>query len=188
MSRRRTLAGAQRLTRVRRIGAMGGMLAVVGGLVVVRTAVAPSTTQALSAPGLAAPAQGTSGSSQPSGSSGSSRSSAPAGSVSASAAPKRHHKVHHAPAKQQLTGNPYDVGYGIVQVQVTMTGTRITDVRAVSLPSGGRSTDISNYAAPQLRNEALSRQSARIDTVSGASYTSAGYARSLQSALDKSAS
>lgn len=186
MRRRRTLAGAQRLTRVRRIGAMGGMLAVVGGLVVVRTAVAPSTTQALSTPGLAAPAQGTSGSSQPSGSSGSSRSSA--GSASASAAPKRHHKVHHAPAKQQLTGNPYDVGYGIVQVQVTMTGTRITDVRAVSLPSGGRSTDISNYAAPQLRNEALSRQSARIDTVSGASYTSAGYARSLQSALDKSAS
>jgi len=58
-------------------------------------------------------------------------------------------------------------------------------VSALSLPQGGRSSDISRYAAPQLRREALSAQSAHIDTVSGASYTSAGYAMSLQSALDK---
>ena len=74
-----------------------------------------------------------------------------------------------------------------MQVRVTLVGSRITDVTALSLPQGGHSGDISSYAGPQLRREALSAQSAGIDTVSGASYTSAGYARSLQSALDKAA-
>ncbi len=77
------------------------------------------------------------------------------------------------------------MSYGLVQVKVTMTGKKITDVTPLSLPRGGRSGDISQYAAPQLRREALSAQSAHIDTVSGASYTSAGYASSLQSALDQ---
>jgi len=81
-------------------------------------------------------------------------------------------------------GQPEDVGYGIVQVRVTLTGGRITDVRAVRLPSGGRSSEITAYAAPQLRSEVLAAQSASIDTVSGASFTSAGYAKSVQSALD----
>lgn len=58
------------------------------------------------------------------------------------------------------------------------------DLRAVQLPSGGRSSDISSYAAPQLRTEVLAAQSASIDTVSGASFTSEGYARSVQAALD----
>ncbi len=86
-----------------------------------------------------------------------------------------------------LTGDPVDVGYGTVQVQITMQGGRITGVTALSLPSGGRSSDISSYAAPQLRAETLQAQTAGIDAVSGASYTSAGYARSLQSALDRAA-
>jgi len=77
------------------------------------------------------------------------------------------------------------VGYGVVQVRVSIADSKITDVTALSLPQGGRSGDISSYAAPQLRREAIAAQSAEIDTVSGASYTSAGYARSLQSALDK---
>ena len=83
-------------------------------------------------------------------------------------------------------GKTYDVDYGVVQVKVTLNGTRITDITPMSLPEGGRSGDISEYAAPQLRREALSAQSANIDSVSGASYTSAGYAKSLQSALDSS--
>jgi uncharacterized protein with FMN-binding domain len=48
-----------------------------------------------------------------------------------------------------------------------------------------RSAGISSSAAPTLKQEALTRQSAAIDAVSGATFTSAGYARSLQSALDK---
>ncbi|MDX6223549.1 MAG: hypothetical protein QOD91_2603, partial [Frankiales bacterium] len=84
-----------------------------------------------------------------------------------------------------VTGAAYDVSYGIVQVRVVFKGSRIVDVTAVSLPSGGRSSDISAMAAPQLRQEALTAQSANINAVSGASYTSAGYAKSLQSAIDK---
>jgi len=81
-------------------------------------------------------------------------------------------------------GQPEDVGYGTVQVRLTLTDGRITDVRAVQLPSGGRSSEITAYAAPRLRSEVLAAQSANIDAVSGASFTSEGYARSVQSALD----
>jgi len=70
-------------------------------------------------------------------------------------------------------------------VRVTLQGDRIVDVTAVQLPNDrSRSREISNYAAPRLRAEALQAQSAQIDTVSGATYTSRGYARSLQAALD----
>jgi uncharacterized protein with FMN-binding domain len=168
-----SLGSAQRITRMRRVVAMGGMLAAVGGLVTLRSALTPSPSQALGTSGLAVSVGGV--------------------SASSGATSRPHHKGHSAqaaanpPAHRQVVGNAYDVGYGVVQVRVTLDGTRITDVSPVSLPQGARSGDISNYAAPQLRREALSAQSARIDTVSGASYTSAGYAESLQSALDKSA-
>jgi uncharacterized protein with FMN-binding domain len=76
--------------------------------------------------------------------------------------------------------------YGNVQVRITVTGGKIVDVSAVQLPQGDpRSAQISSYAAPQLRQEALTAQSASINTVSGASYTSAGYQASLQSAIAK---
>jgi uncharacterized protein with FMN-binding domain len=83
-----------------------------------------------------------------------------------------------------VSGQPFDIGYGIVQVKVTLSGTRITDVIPVQLPSDGRSGSISSYALPKLRSEVIAAQSPNIDTVSGASYTSEGYARSVQSALD----
>ncbi|MCW3047087.1 MAG: hypothetical protein JWO74_1371 [Solirubrobacterales bacterium] len=86
------------------------------------------------------------------------------------------------------TGTGVDVPnqYGDVQVKVTVTGTKITAVTAVALPqSDGRSQMISQQAEPILRSQALAAQSAQIDGVSGASYTSDGYRQSLQSALDK---
>ena len=55
----------------------------------------------------------------------------------------------------------------------------------VQIPSGGRSTEVSNASVPKLNQEAVAAGSADIDAVSGASYTSAGYKKSLQSALDK---
>jgi uncharacterized protein with FMN-binding domain len=68
---------------------------------------------------------------------------------------------------------------------VVSAGT-ITDVKALQLTNqDGRSIQISNYAAPVLRTEALSAQSADIQSVSGATYTSEGYVTSLQAALDK---
>lgn len=75
--------------------------------------------------------------------------------------------------------------YGSTQVQVTITNGRIISVTALQLPTGGRSGQISQYVEPVLSSEALSAQSANIDIVSGATYTSEAYAQSLQSALDQ---
>lgn len=84
------------------------------------------------------------------------------------------------------TGQTVDTRYGPVQVQVTIAGGRITDVQALQLPgSDGRSAEISSYAGPVLAQEAMQAQSAQIDVISGATYTSEGYAQSLQSAIDQ---
>jgi uncharacterized protein with FMN-binding domain len=84
------------------------------------------------------------------------------------------------------TGASVDTNYGPVQVQITVTGGKITAANAVNYPqNGSRDRQINSYAVPQLNSEAVAAQSAHIDMVSGASYTSAGYAQSLQSALDK---
>ncbi|MFD2078760.1 FMN-binding domain-containing protein [Actinopolymorpha cephalotaxi] len=88
--------------------------------------------------------------------------------------------------RMKVAGQTADTPYGPVQVKVTMLGHRITDVTALQLPGGNqRSSEIAGFAAPQLRKEALSAQSAHIDSVSGATYTSQGYITSLQSALDR---
>ncbi|WP_031066538.1 FMN-binding protein [Streptomyces sp. NRRL WC-3742] len=85
-----------------------------------------------------------------------------------------------------VTGDAADTRYGPVQVKVTLAGTRITRIDVVRYPSeSGRDRSINSYALPQLNQEAITAQSAEIDVVSGASYTSDGYTRSLQSALDK---
>jgi uncharacterized protein with FMN-binding domain len=91
-----------------------------------------------------------------------------------------------AGAVRQVTGADAPNKYGDVQVQVTTSGGRITRVAAVQLPSSdGRSQQISSYAGPQLAQQALAAQSANIDGVSGATYTSESYRTSLQSALDQ---
>ena len=88
----------------------------------------------------------------------------------------------------QLTGQAVRIPFGTVQVQVTLQNGKITDVQALQMPGGDRRTQqISQYAAPQLRSEILQAQSARVDTISGATYTSEGYLQSLQSALDQAA-
>jgi uncharacterized protein with FMN-binding domain len=75
--------------------------------------------------------------------------------------------------------------FGPVQVRVDVRGGRLVDVVAVQLPTAAaRGIEIGMRAAPVLREQALQRQSADLDTVSGATYTSDGYRRSLQSALD----
>jgi uncharacterized protein with FMN-binding domain len=82
-------------------------------------------------------------------------------------------------------GQTISTRYGPVQVKVTETSSHISDVTAVQLPSqDSHSRSIAAYAVPRLRQEAIAANSARIDVVSGATYTSDGYAQSLQSALD----
>jgi uncharacterized protein with FMN-binding domain len=90
-----------------------------------------------------------------------------------------------APTSRTITGQTVQTQYGPVQVQIVETGSRLTNVTPLQLPSdNSHSAEIAANAVPILRSEALKANSARIDVVSGATYTSDGYAQSLQSALD----
>lgn len=83
-----------------------------------------------------------------------------------------------------FAGPPVTEIYGTIKVTVTVSDGRIRDVTA-NYPTGGRTGSINAMAIPQLRQEALTAQSADIDTVSGATYTSDAYRQSLQGALDR---
>lgn len=82
-------------------------------------------------------------------------------------------------------GPAVNYNYGVLSVRVTVTGRRLIKVTIASLNDGGmyRSQFIDNQSIPILESEALRAQSANIQGVSGASYTSAGFAQSLQGAL-----
>jgi len=87
---------------------------------------------------------------------------------------------------RQVDGDVIGTRFGDVQVRLIESGGRITDVRALRLPfDRQRSNEISQFVEPILRSEALQAQSAQIDTVSGATYTSDAYDMSLQSAIDR---
>ena len=100
---------------------------------------------------------------------------APSGSSSAGA----------STGTKTVNGDSVQTRWGPVQVRITLKSGRLTEVTAVTYPQENpRDQEINSYAIPQLRSEALEAQSANIDTVSGATYTSDGYRQSLQSALD----
>lgn len=85
-----------------------------------------------------------------------------------------------------FTGTSVQTRFGAVQVQITVANGSITDVTALQLTDKDqRSVSISNRAAPVLRQEVLAAQSANVQGVSGATYTSDAYLSSLQSALDQ---
>jgi uncharacterized protein with FMN-binding domain len=84
-----------------------------------------------------------------------------------------------------FTGKPISTPYGTMQVAAVLSKGKLTDVRVLRETDGGRSHQIDAGAIPVLRSEALSAHGANIDVVSGATFTSEGYAKSLQSALDK---
>ncbi|MFF4961757.1 FMN-binding protein [Streptomyces sp. NPDC001222] len=127
---------------------------------------APSGSGAASASGGSGGSSGTDGTTGSGGASGSGGSGGSTGS-------------------KTVTGESVQTRWGPVQVRVTVAGGRITDVTAVDYPQDNpRDQEINSYALPQLRREVLAAQSANIDAVSGASYTSEGYRQSLQSALD----
>ncbi|MGK5696530.1 FMN-binding protein [Streptomyces sp. URMC 128] len=86
---------------------------------------------------------------------------------------------------QTLTGDVAQTQYGPVQVRITVAGGKITKAEAVQAPKGGRSDQITSASVPRLNQAAVAAGNAQIDAVSGATYTSAGYKKSLQSALDK---
>jgi uncharacterized protein with FMN-binding domain len=89
-------------------------------------------------------------------------------------------------AAGSYTGSAVNTRWGLVQVQITVANGRITASTAVQYPqNNSRDRQINAYAVPTLNQEAVTAQSDRIDTVSGATVTSDGYVQSLQSALDQ---
>jgi uncharacterized protein with FMN-binding domain len=89
-------------------------------------------------------------------------------------------------ATRTVTGSVAMTQHGPMQVKITLTGQRITKAAVVQQTNDGtESQQIDSFAIPKLTSETIAAQSARIDAVSGASYTSSGYIQSLQSALDQ---
>ncbi len=118
----------------------------------------PSTASPSAAPPAAAPAHTSGPAAQPAGS---------------------------GPARK-ATGTVEQYGYGELSVTVTVHGSQITDVSVPLLRTAEPySQQLAQQVIPMLRSEVLAVHSARINGVSGATYTSAAYAQSIQSALDK---
>jgi uncharacterized protein with FMN-binding domain len=140
---------------------------------------------------LATPAGGLPSAGLPEGSTSTVPSTAPSSSAPGSTATTPSATPSATPSSATATSTSYvgsavDTRYGIVQVKVTIAKHTITNVSFVQLTAfDGRSQEINSQAAPILLQETLSAQSAQIDSVSGASYTTQGYEQSLQSALDQ---
>jgi hypothetical protein len=131
---------------------------------------------------------------------GSSSSSAPAASSASSSPPKGGGQSEAAPGafpqgslagtlsagETAVNGKVASTSYGPVQIQLIERSGKIVKVAVLVQPLNTlNDIQIGKFAFPKLISETLTAQDAKIDAVSGATYTSAGYVQSLQSALDK---
>ncbi len=109
----------------------------------------------------------------------------PTTSATAAPVPPTTSTVVAASASRSATGPVVNYYYGQLSVKVTASGTKITGITIATLSDGGNpySAYVDHASLPMLQREAMSAQSANIQGVSGASYTSAGFAQSLQGAL-----
>ncbi|MFF8188739.1 FMN-binding protein [Microbacterium sp. NPDC016588] len=115
-----------------------------------------------------------------------SASASPSASAPSAAAPTQAAPASSGLADGTYTGSAANTRFGPVQVQITVSGGVVTDVLVPVYPSeNGRDQQINSRAVPILVKETLAAQSAEIDMVSGATYTSTGYRTSLQAALDE---
>ena len=90
------------------------------------------------------------------------------------------------PVETAVTGHVAHTVYGPVQIQLIVKSGKIVKVAVLEQPMNTiHDIQIGEFAFPRLISETLAAQNAKIDTVSGASYTSAGYISSLQSAVDQ---
>ncbi|NVM95879.1 FMN-binding protein [Arthrobacter wenxiniae] len=90
------------------------------------------------------------------------------------------------PSVRTITGDPESTPYGNVQVAVSFAGRKITGVNVLQVPDAGNyDQQVAQVVPPTLLQEVLTSQSAKVDTVSGGTYTSTGYLQSVQSAIDK---
>jgi uncharacterized protein with FMN-binding domain len=161
---------------------LGGTAAGLAALLSFKThSLAAAAPEATSTPSASA------GTSQPMASGAGSSSASPAASKKASAAPKT--GASSPASARTVTGTVANTQYGPMQVQLALSGTKITKVTVLQRTNDGAESDeIDGNAIPKLTSETLTAQSARIDAVSGATYTSSGYIQSLQSALDQAGS
>lgn len=162
------------------------LMATVTGLVLLfsyRTSLGEGTETAAALPATTpapASAQRATPSASPSASASASASS------SAAASPTQAAPASSGLADGTYTGSAANTRFGPVQVQITVSGGVVTDVQVPVYPDeNGRDQQINSRALPVLVKETLAAQSADIDMVSGATYTSDGYLSSLQSALDE---
>jgi uncharacterized protein with FMN-binding domain len=90
-----------------------------------------------------------------------------------------------ATGETAVNGKVATTAYGPVQIQLIMRNRKIVKVAVLQQPQNTiRDIQIGEFAFPKLISETLTVQDAKVDAVSGASYTSAGYVQSLQSAVD----
>jgi uncharacterized protein with FMN-binding domain len=83
-------------------------------------------------------------------------------------------------------GDPVSSQFSTIQVEVVVSGGKISDIKLLEdTDEDEHSAQVDGYAVPILRSEALSAQSANVDMVSGATFTSQSYTQSLQSAIDR---
>jgi len=133
---------------------------------------------------IAAPGSGPVASSSGAGGPPASGSSGAAGTSGRAASPPSSGAA--AAGTSTVAGGAVDTRFGPVQVQLTVTGGKVTAVDVLQVPNGERRDQLINSrAVPILNSEAVSAQSAKIDAVSGATVTSDAYIQSLQSAIDK---
>src|SRR5689334_22581322 len=165
---------------------LGGTAAGLAALLSFKThSLAAAAPEATSTPSASA------GTSQPMASGAGSSSASPAASKAskkASAAASKGSASGQA-STRIVTGTVANTQYGPMQVQITLAGTKITKATVLQRTNDGAESDeIDGNAIPKLTSETLVAQSAHIDAVSGATYTSSGYVQSLQSALDRAGS
>ena len=129
---------------------------------------------------------GTSSSSAPSSSSSSSSSSGGQTEVVPGAFPQGSIAKNLPAGEAAVDGKVASTAYGPVQIQLIKKNGKIVKVAVLVQPTNTlHDVQIGEFAFPKLISETLAAQSGKIDAVSGATYTSAGYVQSLQSALDK---
>jgi uncharacterized protein with FMN-binding domain len=154
------------------------------GLVLLLSFKSHSSSGGLASSTITTPEQNGTGTStaDPSGTAGTGTTSQSGGSKSAGSKSA----VSGSGTSKTVDGDSVQTAYGPIQVNITVKDGKITAVNVPVYPQGTeRDIQINEFALPELVQETISADSANIDAVSGASYTSQGYISSLQNAIDK---
>ena len=154
----------------------GGTIGGLGAVLMITPPNLSSTTQVAGGIPQVDPTAAPSKSTQPS--------KKPSAKPSATAAPTQTAPQPSGATDGSFTGDPISIRYGTVQVKITVQGGKIVDAQAVKAPTGSNDR-YTQMAVPRLREQTIAAQNANIQGVSGASFTSYGWYKSLVSAIAK---